>query len=244
MEPNFKTSAHFQVLTRIFLGAIGVLVLSTAYTFADVVNATYTTGDEVPLSSNGFTATGKTVNITLYYPPTPGTQLMVVQNSGPGIIRGNFSNLAQGQTVALTYSGVTYYFVANYYGGRGNDLVLLWTSGESPLPAAILNKIDPQIVLALKQSRGEAPFDKPTTLQPDIPIKDAAGHVLVDMEGSVSKDLVNQIALVGGQVINGSVTATTLRAMVPLLQLETLAGRADVKSISVARPTITSVVKP
>src|SRR5438132_3054579 len=168
---------------------------------------------------------------------------MVVQNTGPGIIRGNFSNLAQGQTVALTYSGVTYYFVANYDGGGGNDLVLLWTNPES-LPAAILNKIDPQIVLALKQSRGEAPFDKPTTLQPDIPIKDAAGHVLVDMEGSVSKDLVNQIALVGGQVINGSVTATTLRAMVPLLQLETLAGRADVKSISVARPTITSVVKP
>ena len=42
------------------------------------------------------------------------------------------------------------------YGGRGNDLVLLWTNPES-LPAAILNKIDPQIVLALKQSRGEAP---------------------------------------------------------------------------------------
>jgi hypothetical protein len=63
------------------------------------------------------------------------------------------------------------------------------------------------------------------------------------MEASVSKELLNQIALVGGQVINGSETATTLRAMVPLSQLETLAGRADVKFISPARLSITSGVE-
>jgi len=59
------------------------------------------TGAEVPVSSNGFTAMGKTVNITLNFAPAPGTQLMVVQNTGPGIIRGTFSNLAQGQTIAI-----------------------------------------------------------------------------------------------------------------------------------------------
>ena len=242
MKPNFKTFPHFQVLARTLLAAVAVLALSTAHTFAAVVNATYTTGAEVPVSSNGFTATGETVNFTLNYAPSPGTQLMVVQNTAPGIIRGTFSNLAQGQIVALSYGGLTYHFVANYYGGAGNDLVLLWTSGESSLPAAILSKLDAQIVLALKQSRGEPPFDKPTSLEPDIPIKDA-GRVLVDMEASVSKELLDQVALVGGQVINGSETATTLRAMVPLSQLETLAGRADVKSISPARLTITSGVK-
>ena len=230
------------VLARTLLAAVAALALSMAHTFAGVVNATYITGAEVPVSSNGFTATGQTVNFTLNYAPTTGTQLMVVQNTGPGIIRGTFSNLAQGQTVALSYGGVTYNFVANYYGGKGNDLVLLWTSGEKSLPAATLEKLDAQIVLALEKSRGEPPFDKPTSLEPDIPIKDA-GRVLVDMEASVSKELLNQIALVGGQVINSSETARTLRAMVPLSQLETLAGRVDVKFISPARLTITSGVE-
>lgn len=242
MKPNSKTFPHFQVLARTLLAAVAVLALSTAHTFADVVNATYTTGAEVPVSSNGFTATGETVNFTLNYAPSPGTQLMVVQNTAPGIIRGTFSNLAQGQIVALSYGGLTYHFVANYYGGAGNDLVLLWTSGESSLPAAILSKLDPQIVLALKQSRGQPPFDKPTTLEPDIPIRDGE-RVLVDMEASVSTQLLNQVALVGGQVIKGLATATTFCAMVPLLQVETLAGRADVKFISPARPTITSRIE-
>jgi hypothetical protein len=242
MKPNFKTSPHFPVLARTLLAAIAVLALSTAHTFATVVNATYATGREVPVISNGFTGTGKTVNLTLDFAPAPGTQLMVVRNTGPDLIKGAFSNLAQGQIVALIYGGATYHFVANYNGGKGNDLVLLWTSGETSIPAATLRKLDDQIVLALRQSRGEPPFDKPTSLEPNIPIKDA-GRVLVDMEASVSKELLDQIAIVGGQVINGSATATTLRAMVPLLQLETLAGRADVKSISTARPTITSGIK-
>jgi hypothetical protein len=242
MKPHCKTFPHFQVLARILLAGVAVLALSTAHTFAAAVSATYSTGAEVPVSSNGFTATGKTVNLTLNFAPAKGSQLMVVQNTGPGIIIGTFSNLAQGQTVALSYGGVTYHFVANYHGGTGNDLVLLWTSDEKSLPAATLKKLDGQIVLALKKSRGEPPFDKPTSLEPDIPVKHA-GRVLVDMEASVSRQLLDQIAFVGGQVINGSETATSLRAMVPLSQLETLASRADVKSISPARPTVRSGVK-
>jgi len=242
MKPNFKTSPHFSVVARTLLAAVAVLNLSMAHTFAADVNATYTTGRELPLSSNGFNGTGKTVNLALNFAPTPGTQLMVVRNTGTDLIKGAFSNLAQGQIVALVYGGVTYNFVANYNGGKGNDLVLLWTSGDTSISAATLRKLDDQIVLALKQSRGQPPFDKPTSLEPGIPIKDA-GRVLVDMEASVSKELLDQIAIVGGQVIKGSTTATTLRAMVPLLQLETLAGRADVKSISPARLSITSEVK-
>ena len=69
----------------------------------------------------------------------------------------------------------------------------MFASGNS----SPLSKLDPQILLALKQSRGQPPFDKPTSLQPDIPIKDGA-RVLVDMEGSVSTQLLNQVALVGG----------------------------------------------
>ncbi|HEX7517820.1 MAG TPA: hypothetical protein VF345_11115, partial [Chthoniobacterales bacterium] len=121
-------------------------------------------------------------------------------------------------------------------------LVLLRTNDKESLPAATLKKLDAQIVLALKKSRGEPPFDKPTSLEPDIPFQ-RAGRVLVDMEASLSKELLNQIALSGGQVIDGSESATSLRAMVPLSRLETLAGRADVKFISPARPTVRSGVK-
>jgi hypothetical protein len=242
MKPHLKTFPHFRVLARTLLAAVAVLAFATAHTFAATVNATYTTGAEVPVSSNGFTAIGKTVNLTLNFAPTTDTQLMVVQNTGPGVIVGTFSNLAQGQTVALSYRGVTYHFVAHYHGGTGNDLVLLRTNDKESLPAATLKKLDAQIVLALKKSRGEPPFDKPTSLQPDIPFQHA-GSVLVDMEASVSKGLLNQIVLDGGWVDNGLTTATTLRAMVPLSQLETLAGRADVKFISPARPSVTSRVK-
>jgi alpha-tubulin suppressor-like RCC1 family protein len=53
---------------------------------------------------------------------------MVVQNSGLDFINGTFDNLTNGQTVALSCGATTYSFVANYYGGNGNDLVLLWAN--------------------------------------------------------------------------------------------------------------------
>jgi hypothetical protein len=207
-----------------------------------VVNATYTTPTEVPIVSDRFTAIGKTLNIALKFPPAPGTELMVVRNTGPEIIRGTFANLRQGQIIPLTYAGLTYYFIANYHGGQGNDLVLLWTD-RSLLPAAVLNKLDSQVVLALKQARGQAPFNKPTSLRPDIPIRDGNGRVLVDITATVSAKLLDEVAVLSGRVSDGSVTDNGFRAMVPLLQLETLAGRSDVTSISPSRPTLTSVIE-
>ena len=242
MIAKLKTFPHFQLVSRIAVTAIAMLGLSTTRLFADDINITYVTGTEVPVSSNGFTAMGKKVNIVLNLAPAPGTQLMVVQNTGPGIIRGTFSNLAQGQTIALTYGGLTHYFVANYHGGNGNDLVLLWTTGNQFMPAAAARKLDGQIVLALKKSRGQPPFDKPTSLEPDIPIKDG-DRVLVDIEGSVSKALLDQVTLSGGTVPSGSTTNTTLRAMVPLSQVEALASRTDVNSIAPAKLSITSQIK-
>jgi hypothetical protein len=239
MKPNSSKSPHCQVPVRTFLVAVAVLALSTIHIFAGVVSATYTTGAEVPVSSNGFTATGNIVSFILNYTPAKGSQLMVVQVTGRGSISGTFSNLAQGQTVALSYGGVTYRFVANYHGGRGNDLVLLCTGGEESLTAVTLTKLDAQIVLALKKSRGEPPFDKPTSLEPDIPIKDGSS-VLVDLDASISKELLDEITLLGGTVVKSPAPANVIRAMVPLSQLETLAGRADVKSISPARPSLRS----
>jgi alpha-tubulin suppressor-like RCC1 family protein len=83
---------------------------------------------DVPVTANGYAATGNSVNFKLNFEPVTGTELMVVQNTGLDFINGTFDNLTNGQTVALSYGGVAYRFVANYYGGSGNDLVLAWAN--------------------------------------------------------------------------------------------------------------------
>ena len=55
---------------------------------------------------------------------------MVVKNTGLGFINGRFDNLTNGQKVALSYGGTNYAFAANYYGGSGNDLVLVWANNR------------------------------------------------------------------------------------------------------------------
>ena len=88
---------------------------------------TYLAGSDVPVTRNDVAiAGGSTATLSLGYAPDTGTELMIVRNTGLGFINGTYGNLAQGQTVSLTFGGVTYDFVANYYGGTGNDLVLAW----------------------------------------------------------------------------------------------------------------------
>lgn len=79
-----------------------------------------------PLSTEGLAANGHEIPLDLRHAPLPGRTLKVVENTSTDFIEGRFSNLAQGQEVVLTYQGKTYRFIANYYGGSGNDLVLHW----------------------------------------------------------------------------------------------------------------------
>lgn len=109
-------------------------------------------------------------------------------------------------------------------------------------PAAILSKLDNDLVLVVKQSRGESPFDKPTTVQPDV--YKFGGRVLVEIQGTISRELSDQITSLGGQLVAGWGTVTTFRAWIPFAQLETLAGRADIRSISAARPSVTRRISP
>jgi alpha-tubulin suppressor-like RCC1 family protein len=92
------------------------------------VNATYNTAADVPVTASSYTAAGSTVNLTLNFAPPVGTDLVVVQNTGLGFINGAFDNLANGQRVRLGYGGTNYDFVANYWSGTGNDLVLVWAN--------------------------------------------------------------------------------------------------------------------
>lgn len=93
---------------------------------AEVVTATYNSATDVPVTAASYTAMGNSVNFTLGYAPETGAELTVIKNTGLSFITGVFSNLTQGQTVTLSYRGENYKFVVNYYGGTGNDLVLVW----------------------------------------------------------------------------------------------------------------------
>ena len=109
---------------------------TTTKTYALVVtritNVTYVFNaqTDIPVTAGSFTAAGNAVFFTLNYAPVVGNNLTVVNNTGLGFIGGRFENLTQGQTVALTFSGATYNYVANYHGGTGNDLVLQWAGGR------------------------------------------------------------------------------------------------------------------
>ena len=120
-------------MTRRAVAAIIVAALGLAATVASAatVNATYNSASDVPVTANGYTTTGNTVNFTLNFAPAAGTELTVVKNTALGFIAGTFSNLTNGQRVALSYGGVTNRFVANYYGGSGNDLVLVWAGNAA-----------------------------------------------------------------------------------------------------------------
>jgi len=104
------------------------LILLAAPVNAATVTANFTAATTVPVTAASYAATGNTVNLTLGFAPPAGTNLIVVKNTGMVFIQGTFDNLSQGQAVNLTFGGITYPFVANYFGGTGNDLVLQWAN--------------------------------------------------------------------------------------------------------------------
>ena len=107
---------------------------TTSYTISVLrpspVTATFNSAGDIPVTTASYDATGLPANLSLGFAPPVGTNLTVVKNTGPGFIAGNFANLAQGQLVTLTYNNAIYRFVANYYGGSGNDLVLQWAQNR------------------------------------------------------------------------------------------------------------------
>jgi hypothetical protein len=202
----------------------------------EVVNARYASGRDVAVRSDGFTASGKSVGVTLNFAPAKDQDLTVVQNTGSHFINGKFNNLAHRQIVTLHYGNAAYHFIANYYGGSGRDLVLTHIDLDN-LSAAAQSKLDSNLLLALNKSRGQAPFDRPTTLRPEDYEKE--GRVLVEIQTSAPTAVANQIKALGGQPIPGWQTATSVRAWIPASELEKLAGLPDVQSVSAARPSIT-----
>jgi hypothetical protein len=99
------------------------------------------------------------------------------------------------------------------------------------------NKLDTQLLYALKQKRGET-RGVPTGR---IILKlDERGRVLVDISARVSPALVAEIEKLGGAVISQSETYHTIRARVALEQLEALASLEDVRFIMPAADAFTN----
>ncbi|GEP41912.1 choice-of-anchor D domain-containing protein [Brevifollis gellanilyticus] len=114
-----------RAVSRCVLPALAGLLLAAPSADA-ALSAAFNAATDVPVTASSYAPAGE-VDFTLNFAPDPGTNLTVVKNTGLPFIEGAFSNLANGATVNLSYNGATYPFVAWYYGGEGNnDLVLLW----------------------------------------------------------------------------------------------------------------------
>ncbi|MEO6750483.1 MAG: cadherin-like beta sandwich domain-containing protein, partial [Chthoniobacteraceae bacterium] len=110
---------------------LAAFLLQMAAARAGVLNLVFNSlTSEPPLTQSGnYFATGLSVNFTLNFAPAVGTNLIAIRITGvASAINGTFANLAQGQAVTLSSGGRDYSFVANYYGGSGNDLVLQWAN--------------------------------------------------------------------------------------------------------------------
>jgi subtilisin family serine protease len=102
---------------------------------------------------------------------------------------------------------------------------------EKRSPAGVYRKLDPQLVYALKASRGETL----TPALPSMPVNgvdiNPSGAALVDIRGAASGALTSAIVQARGQVIHASAAQGSIRARVPLQAVTTLAARADVSWI-------------
>ena len=111
---------------KIFAGLLTGLCLLVFTPPAEAsLTYSFTSGTAVAVLASSYTANG-TLNLSLGFAPTPGTHLTVINNTGLPFISGTFDGVPQGATVPLTYNGVTYNYIANYYGGNGRSLVLQW----------------------------------------------------------------------------------------------------------------------
>lgn len=93
-------------------------------------------------------------------------------------------------------------------------------------------KLGPEIVAALKLAGGVPADGTPLVLSRNfVPIQEA-GRALVDLDATVSTELLDHVVSIGGKVVSSSQPEHTIRAMIPVVQLEALVGRADVHSVS------------
>jgi len=137
MTVTFTAGAGFRRSAELLVGSndphLPAIRVGLESAGSGVLAAHYATGGEVPLAMPSLDPAGSSVSLSLGHEPPTGASLMLLEITGPGFIGGSFDNLTPGQEVVMEYGGRGYRFVANYYGGSGNDLVLEWAAAR---PAA------------------------------------------------------------------------------------------------------------
>lgn len=156
-------NAPYRYQPRLVPSMVAVLAAffatSSAHAAPKVV-ADFNSATDVPVTASGYSATGKSLDLDLHCVPPVGAALTVINNTSLDFIQGTFKNLAQGKKVSLDYGGVTYRFVADYYGGTGNDLVLHWADttavgwGWDGAGALGDNRVNPRQVLTPVNTTG------------------------------------------------------------------------------------------
>ncbi len=114
--------------------ALGSLLLGAATAFG-ALSATFNSPYEVGATASSYTASG-TLTVALNFSPTPGQQLLLVNNTGTGAISGTFTGLAEGATRTATYGGNTFTFRISYVGGTGNDITLTRVAGSGQVTSS------------------------------------------------------------------------------------------------------------
>jgi len=97
----------------------------------------------------------------------------------------------------------------------------------------VQTKITSQLLDAIKEDQtGHILNSAPRLMADPLPAEPAG--VTVDIKGVVSEDLLAGIARLRGRVINSSRRFGTVRAAIPLISIEALAARSDVRAIAAA----------
>jgi hypothetical protein len=98
-------------------------------------------------------------------------------------------------------------------------------------------KISSRLLFAKRRRARDPALAAFPDLRTDVDV-DAKGSVLADIKADVSPALLAEIESLGGEVVNSFAQYQAIRARVPLMQIETLAGLAGVKSIRPANRAI------
>jgi Subtilase family len=94
-------------------------------------------------------------------------------------------------------------------------------------------KMDPQLIYAAKQQRGEWITTEVQSLTVDVKTDDA-DRALVDISANVTDQLISSIGEAGGEIVYSSEQSGRIRAYVPHAELEKLANSDDVSFIEPA----------
>lgn len=116
-------------------------------------------------------------------------------------------------------------------------------SSKKEMRAMAQAKIDSQLLYVLKIRRGEkSPVADVQSLERSIKI-DSQGRTLIDLEASVSEELLCEIQRLGGEIISSFKQFNAIRANFPIDKLEDLAALRDIKFIRpAAAPTMDTPV--